>query len=309
MTLQAITAFFNPTGSARRVEAFETFVARLSAPLLVVELGHDGKFDLPVDAAGEVVRVEGGDVLWQKERLLDLALDALPPAVDAVAWLDGDILFERDDWPDLARAALEADALVQLFEHVHYLGPDWRPGLDPAAHVERTRPSMAKGLAEGRDAVACLTDPSPDVRPGTYANGMAWAARRELLDRHRFYDASIIGGGDRAISCAALGTFAHVRDWHELNEMQYGWYLRWAEPFHAACGGRIGGIEGDIHHLWHGSAKSRGLDSRHAGLAGFGFDPARDVAVAPEGAWRWNSEKPSMHAYVRDYFTSRETSA
>jgi len=27
--------------------------------------------------------------------------------------------------------------------------------------------------------------------------------------------------------------------------------------------------------------------------------------VAPSGAWRWNSAKPALHAFVRRYFESR----
>jgi hypothetical protein len=36
-----------------------------------------------------------------------------------------------------------------------------------------------------------------------------------------------------------------------------------------------------------------------------GVDPSRDIAIGDSGAWVWSSDKPEMHAYVRDYFAGR----
>ena len=45
--------------------------------------------------------------------------------------------------------------------------------------------------------------------------------------------------------------------------------------------------------------------TRYQGLDEFDFDPARDIAVDAAGAWRWASDKPGLHAYVRGYFAGR----
>ena len=57
-------------------------------------------------------------MLWQKERLLNLALAALPDRCDAVAWLDCDVVFEDDDWPARAVEALQRFPLIQPFQTV-----------------------------------------------------------------------------------------------------------------------------------------------------------------------------------------------
>jgi hypothetical protein len=44
---------------------------------------------------------------------------------------------------------------------------------------------------------------------------------------------------------------------------------------------------------------------RHLDLVPFQFDPRRDIVHDGNGGWRWNSDKPLLHAYVRDYFTGR----
>ncbi len=40
-------------------------------------------------------------------------------------------------------------------------------------------------------------------------------------------------------------------------------------------------------------------------LAEFSFDPYLDIACEACGCWRWNTDKPVLHAYVRNYFASR----
>lgn len=303
--LWAISCYFNPADWQRRLHTYRIFREALGVPLVTVELGFEGRLDLTPADADRLIQIPSGEVLWQKERLLNLALDALPADCEAVAWLDCDVLFARADWSVLTLRALEASPLVQLFQQVHYLDPHWRPGMAFADAVERSRPSLAAGVAAGCPVRECLVHPSLDQRPGTYANGMAWAARRELLDHHGLFDASIIGGGDRAISCAAFGCFDHVFAWHRLSSHQQAYYLRWAEPFHADCRGCVGVVNGDIYHLWHGKAADRGLGSRHGGLAQFDFNPFTDIALDARACWRWASHKPALHAFVRDYFRSR----
>ena len=142
-------------------------------------------------------------------------------------------------------------------------------------------------------------------RPGTMVNGFGWAYRREVLARHGFYDACIVGGGDSAMTCAAFGTPETVIGTHAMNPAQEARYRPWASRFHRAVAGRVGCLEGDVFHLWHGRLEDRGIRPRHLGLAPFRFDPGHDIAHDDAGCWRWSSDKPDLHAYVRQYFAAR----
>ena len=82
--LWAITAYFNPAGYRRRRDNYRVFRERLQAPLVTAELSCDGNFALSSDDADVLVQVHG-DAMWQKERLLNLALGAVPSACQAVA--------------------------------------------------------------------------------------------------------------------------------------------------------------------------------------------------------------------------------
>ena len=59
--------------------------------------------------------------MWQKERLLNIALGAVPDDVEDVAWIDCDLVFESRDWPQAAKQALKSDNVIQLFSEVRYL--------------------------------------------------------------------------------------------------------------------------------------------------------------------------------------------
>ncbi|QDV67202.1 hypothetical protein Poly24_08940 [Rosistilla carotiformis] len=59
------------------------------------------------------------------------------------------------------------------------------------------------------------------------------------------------------------------------------------------------------HHIWHGDRGNRKYVERHKMLADLGFDDQRDIRVGASGLTEWCTEKPALHAGVRDYFEGR----
>jgi len=151
---------------------------------------------------------------------------------------------------------------------------------------------------------------SPEVcpRPGRdtgYRKGLAWAARADLLREHSLYDVCLVGGGDDAILTSALSGFDLTVQYLRMNSAWAGHFVRWANGFYDAVQGRAAALVGPIFHLWHGTAADRRGRDRYVELEPFGFDPTTDLAMTRDGTWRWNSDKPEMHRYVRDYFWNR----
>ena len=187
---------------------------------------------------------------------------------------------------------------------MYYLPADASPAENRTTiHPEAQRESLAYAMASGLDNDAWLL--SSERSAGWYAPGFAWAARRELLERHRFYDACIIGGGDRAMATAAYGCFDHLIRRLTLNERQFAHYLSWAKPFHNDVRRKVGFVDGELFHLWHGALKHRRWRERFPLMAPFQFDPYSDIAMSEEGVWRWTSNKLEMHAYAREHFALR----
>jgi hypothetical protein len=303
--LWAITSYYNPMRYQRRLSNFRVFRRYLNIPLLVVELAYGDEFELHDQDAEVLVQLREGALLWQKERLLNVALVALPSSCRKVAWVDCDIIFGNSEWGHIANSLLDQFSMVQLFKNVHYLARQWVPGANLASYNEITRPSAAFCLTSGIPAAECFGY-AVEVCSGTRAPGLAWAARCELLKQHGFFDACILGGGDRAMACAASRCFDKFMASHYMNEQQQKRYLDWAIPFSESMQTYIGHLEGDIFHLWHGDVRHRAIRARHECFQAFQFDPFTDIKEHREGPWQWNTNKPQMHNYVAKYFASRK---
>ncbi len=301
----AITSYFDPTGSAMRLQNFREFRRNLQVPLLAVELSFDGRFDLSSCDADLLIRVHGTDVLWQKERLLNLALAGLPASCDTVAWLDCDIVFLRPDWAMEARLRLEDYALVQPFEIFYHLPRDVSVSEYLPGSLEGGYYSLAHHISKGLVPVDVFRIPGSSQKY-RYAPGLAWVARRDLMQKHSLYDAMIIGGNDKALVSAACGHCAEFSAGLGLLSQHHRHYCAWAVPFYEAVRASVGYIGGDILHLWHGNVQNRMYGAKEIALSSFLFDPETDIALNRHGVWSWNSNKPELHAFLRRYFENRE---
>jgi hypothetical protein len=249
--LWAIASYFNPLGYRTRLANYRIFQRHLGVPLLTVEQGYDGRFELDGRDATILMQIPARDVMWQKERLLNLALVALPPECEIVVWLDADILFDRVDWPQQAVAALDTSVMAQLFSRTCYLprDVDFSRPLAEQRYLERrsTASGLVGGVLQENSLSTTLETLKVHGMALDYANGHAWAMRRHLLQSVGFYEAMIVGGGDYVFLQAALGQFEAVRKghgWTSPDSRQYRHFLRWADRFHGIVQGRIGMVPG-----------------------------------------------------------------
>lgn len=301
-SLWAITAYFNPMRYQRRRTDYRIFRQRLNVPLVAVELAYGPEFELTESDADILIQLRGQDVMWQKERLLNVALSALPSSCRKVIWTDCDIIVEADDWPKRVSRHLDRFRLVQAFSCAHHLSSYWQPG-DTRTSIMFTQPSAVSAIASGIPAASLLARPVPSG-PGSTNKGLAWAAHRELLDAAGFYDACVVGGGDLAMVSAVYGCFDVAM--RNMNEKQKEHYLAWARPRYEMFGAEAGFLDCRVLHLWHGDIDHRYYRERHGALRRHEFDPFEDIAHDDNGGWRWNSNKPELHEDVRDYFASRK---
>jgi hypothetical protein len=302
--LWGIACYFNPAGYRRRLENYRLFRRHLTIPLVTVELSFGGDFQLQREDAEVLVQIRGGDVLWQKERLLNIAMKRVPETCDKIAWLDCDVVFVDRDWAERASRALDDVLLLHLFDGCHDLPRDVTIGnVVSDALPEAARSMVYRMTVEGVPAEDLLLRHPRGKRQST--NGLAWASRREVLEEHGLYDACILGSGDRAILSAALGKFHCCTRGLLMNARQESHYLAWARPYFETVRGRVGYIAGRVCHLWHGDMKDRQYGERDRALEAFGFDPFRDIALGKSGCWRWGSDKWELHSFVKRYFKSR----
>jgi hypothetical protein len=247
------------------------------------------------------LRRQGRDILWHKELLLNAALKALPATCTKVVWVDCDIVFDDDAWAMRLEEELDRHRLVQAFSHFHWLDAN------QDRYAARRRPpgaGLIHLIEQGQVADAHFREGGTALAWG-YSPGLAWAARREILDAVGFYDALILGSGDRAFLSAAYGRHEDCVEKLRMNEAQARHYLAWAEAVAERFQGDVVALPGAVLHLWHGERKDRGYARRYEELARHDFDPSTDIARDPGGGWRWASDKPDLHAFVARYFRDR----
>lgn len=300
----AITSYFNPAGYRSRLRNYRIFRRRLAVPLATVELSCSPDFELGEGDADVLVQIRGRHVLWQKERLLNVALRALPADCQEVAWIDCDVVLGRPDWPRVATRLLRDVPLVQLFHERYNLPLETLPEQASSLADYAVGNSLAYKLSHGLVSTDVVREGAIVRRWGS-SLGLAWAAQRRLLEIHGLYDAGILGGGDRAMACATFAQFDGLRNTWHANQRQSEHFSAWARPFHEEVQGNVGCVEGAVFHLWHGHRRDRMYHERYKGLRQFAFDPFRDIAIDSSGCWRWNTRKMEMHRYVRDYFWAR----
>jgi hypothetical protein len=300
--LWAITSYFNPMLYERRRINYQLFRRSLRLPLLAIELAYGENFELVESDADMLIQLRGKDVMWQKERLLNLALSALPPDCRKVVWVDCDVVFDSEDWAERVSYLLDHSKLVQAFSDAHHLSPSWSSH-DAQPVTLFAQPSAVSTIASGIAAAELFARPN-ERGPYSTNKGLAWASRREEICKTGLYDACIIGGGDLAMISAAYGCFDIAM--RNMNERQKEHYLGWARRCHETYRAEVNFLDCRLFHLWHGEVDRRYYRERHNAFMRFDFDPFDDIAHDENGSWRWSTDKPEMHNYVRNYFLARK---
>jgi hypothetical protein len=299
-TLVVVTTYFNPCRYQTRRINYDRFMAGMRAAgvaCITVECAFgEQEFELP--PAADILQVRCDTLVWQKERLLNLAADWLPPQCRYVAWLDCDILFKRKRWArDLVRV-LQKHQVAQVFETCVRLEENGGTGTKPDV-VE----SFASVMARQPGA---LNSGRYDTHGHT---GYGWAMRRELFDEVGLYEAAVSGSADHFMAHAIYGVYGFcVHNALKHDPVQISHFRNWADRFHARVRGSLGVVPGEIEHLWHGELTDRRYFLRMHDITERGFDPYTDLALRTGLPVEWHPamEKQSLRDYFAEYFRSRK---
>jgi hypothetical protein len=292
--LGAVCCHFNPCHYSSRLRNYREFrkaLTRSEIPLLTIELAFaDEAFELP--AGRDVLQIRGGDILWQKERLLQLGAERLvDQGFRALAFLDADVIFENNDWPAVVSAALERHRVVQCFAEVLTQYPD----------RVRVETSGVKRYGE----TGSLTG---EV-------GYAWAMQADVFSAVGLYQHCVVGGGDSMLFLGAVGLASIDSAWSDTRLAPHDFlklagptmvshYRAWANRFLDAAGGDVGYADLKITALAHGARRDRRYRARHQILDG--FDPTREVACRADSAFEWTPSGERRREPVAAYFWARD---
>jgi 8-oxo-dGTP pyrophosphatase MutT (NUDIX family) len=299
--LWAITCYFNPCRYQTKRANYDAFVAGMAAVganLLTVELAFgDEPFELP--ESDTVLRLRGGGVMWQKERLLNIAAATLPESCRKIAWLDNDVLFENPHWLEQTSQALDRYVVVQPFDQVTRL---------PRGHKAFAGSGERYGSYASVFARAPKTARSAEFFEHGHT-GFAWAARREVFEEIGLYDACLTCSGDHLMSHGFAGGLIGTPCTARMLGTQVEYrrhFFTWAVKARDLVAGRMGVVPGHLLHLWHGDLVNRRYAELNEEFMTFDFDPDRHLRYDENGLWEWADAPPRMRQWASDLFALRK---
>ena len=306
--LWVITCYFNPCHYQNRYQNYLRFAEGLRSQhvnLLTVELGQT--VHLPPASASRYISLLETDVLWAKERLLQIALEALPPSCRYVVWCDCDILFADPHWAWQTVDALQTHRVVQPFSKCFFLGALETPAkhgmFAPSVSFARWYQRFARSVTHTEHVL------------GEGHPGYVWAARRDVLQRIGFYDKCILGHADVVMAIA----FSHntERDGPFPESWEPHWTPGWSSALQSdvrawqaraaeVVQGDLGYLPGNIYHLWHGPKSNRNYGNR--GFILHDFDPTQHLVLSPNKTWRWTprAQQAGVDKRCLLYFQQRQ---
>jgi hypothetical protein len=298
--LCVISSFFNPNRyktKTRNCRSFISSLERSNLNYVMVECSF-GAQKYALKESPRVLRVRTTDVMWQKERLLNIALQHVPKTCSKVAWIDCDVLFVNKDWAKETCELLNNYKIIQPFEF--------------AIRLAKGATSFSGDGEPYRSFASVLKNNPVVLGRGTFAlhghTGFAWASHKDLLQRYGLYDAGIAGTGDHTMAHAFAG------DWDGKciariigqNPRFYRHYVNWSRRIYQSVRAQIGYVEGTLLHLWHGDVKNRRYVERDTYLEKYRYDPYKDIALDKNGCWKWNNGQHELKKWAREYFTLRQ---
>lgn len=285
-----VTCHFNFAGYTRPVENLHRFL-RQNPETYGTELFLPGTTPVTSDYP-RWVQIEADltkHVLFQKEALLNLAVNRLPASYNKIAIIDADIEFADPMWLNRASRALDDVPIIQPYSRAFWMD-------------SRGLPSLQKPSG--------LSDPDGLSRGFRSHPGFAWCLRRSLWNQTwgtaeitaGLYPYCFLGSGDTALAYALLGLPADPNNWPHQASREH--YERWAKRFGWWAKGKFGHVDGDVFHMFHGTYANRRYAARQAMRAPVHVRTMLEIDA--QGLLAWTDEATEeIKQSIRTYFTDR----
>jgi hypothetical protein len=304
-----ISCFFNPQNSPYRIKAFNVWydsIKHLNHKIIECVIG-DSKPQLPEN--NNIERIYTESLLWHKETLLNKIISELPPRYKYIFWIDADVIFTNKNWlVEGVEQMQNGCTIIQPFEYCVHLDKDQlKPEFDLQFAKAMYDPN--KGLVKEskrlwRSFSANWVTNKINARSENYDVhghvGFAWGATRELLDEVPLYDKALIGGADHIIAHAAAGQIPHCCITKSFKDDIQD-VLSWSKLFYAFAKGKIGYVQGDLFHIWHGDINKRDYFNRIVNFT----SKAKEINIKDKNGLYVAKDKESIK-YMKNYFKQRE---
>jgi hypothetical protein len=302
----AVSCYFNFTKSKLRLKNFKIFKRNLDKhgiKLAVVEFSPDSVFELNHNDTDLLIQLKEGDTMWQKERLLNIAVDKLPQDTDIVIVIDADVVFSDINTIGYIQKELEKKPIVQCFSLNAHINPEVVDA-ESVDFLSLNKDNDALFLRGKRPGCIYAYEMTGNFQFG--AAGYAWAFRYEIIKSTKLFEHNIIGGGDRVSASAFIGLYNPPIIVAGIN---YSEYYSYFQKVKSAGINRdaVGYIDTLVYDLYHGSHEDRQYLQRHDILKNSNFDSSRDLIYSSGAPFKFSdSVNQTTKNQIIDYFYSRK---
>jgi hypothetical protein len=297
--LAIITSYFNPNRCKYRLKNYKKFkehIDKAGVDLFTIELATgNNEFELK---SKNVKRVRGNSLMFQKERMLNVLIEELPEKYDSVCWIDCDIIYLQNDWPDRIEESLKQHLVTQPYQYAVSL-PESNLSLINEATIVCFNCFGSSLIRRSFSSYRNKTN-LRNFHDGHV--GYVWAARRDFLQKHKLYDPIITGCGDLFMAMAFFGFPDWIEKFEIIGDKTESNFFEWAFAVSEDVKDNVGYTDDLIMHLWHGDLEKRNYLSSSQCLKSCDFDPNLDLRIAENGCWEWNSDNSALHQKIQQIF-------
>jgi hypothetical protein len=278
VSIEFITTYFNFTNSTRIKENYIKFRKCFPYKIHTAEISLHNQNFFVEDSIKFKATIN--NIVWQKERLLNVLIDSLPNTTDIIVWVDADVVFYNNDLLKDIDITLQKYAVAQCFEKVY----------------EHSKNSTHNNISFAKDHLSKDKQDWPAV-------GFSWAMRSNVISDGLF-DKDILGNNDSLQLIAWLGWWDHQQVLVLPPHLRKK-YLLWAIKNHENVQGSIGCIKGSIEHLYHGNAKNRQYWNKNKILQKHRYNPDTDININ-KGLIELVPKKTQLRKDIYKYFIDRK---
>ena len=288
--LHVFTVRSNPLYWRRPHDNWRRFAGHMAASgvtLTVIECAYGEEDHVCDDDGARHIGVRATTRVWNKENLLNLAVQRTPEA-RYIAWIDADVMFRRPDW---------AIATLRALQHYHVVQP-WSDALDlgPNGELIAWHKSFCRQWFH-RAPVVPAGKPfwKGDGGPYDYPHsGYAWAMTRQAFDWvGGLFELGGMGSGDHHMALGLVGEAAASLPFGATSAYRDE-VFRWSDRALRHINRKLGYVEGVLEHEFHGRKSDRGYLSRWDMFVKHQFDPLEDLKRNSHGVLEWAGNKPDL---------------
>jgi len=298
-----VSSYFNFCGSLARLKNFNIFrdnIKRYGLKLLCVEFNPLSNFEIQSNDVDMLLQLSGGDIMWQKERLINIGINLLPSDTDIVIVCDADVIFTDDKFIEKLKNGLDKYSVVQCFSIVHHLSPDKN-----ATNFDYFNVDFKDEKIFFNRIPSCIMTYNLYGNFSSGSAGYIWAFRYKTIKNVKLFEHNIIGSGDRVSASAFIGL--GVVPWVTAGEDPkiYSDYLELAKN-NGINRDTVGYIDMQIYDLFHGAHSNRKYNDRHNILKNMKFNIQKHITKKPGEAFKFSENMGEAHKNeIKNYFYSR----